>query len=75
MPERYYVASGHGGGWLVFREGTCQAVHRLPGKTQAVQTAKILARSNVPSQVMVEQRNGKFALAFSFDHTSEVRGY
>ena len=66
MPGRYYVASGHGGGWLVFREGTSRAVHRLPDKTQAIQTAKVLARSNSPSQVLVEQPNGKFTLAFHF---------
>lgn len=75
VPGRYFVASGHGGGWLVFREGSNRAVHRLPGKTQAVATARILARSNSPSEVMVEQRNGSFSLAFNFDHTSEVRGY
>lgn len=75
VPGRYFVASGHGGGWLVFREGTSQAVHRLPVKSHAIQTARILARSNSPSEVMVEQHNGTFMLAYNFDQNSEVRGY
>jgi hypothetical protein len=73
--ERYFVATGHGGGWLVFREGNSHAIHRLPGKRQALHTAKIMARSNSPSQVLVEDHRGTFALAYDFDHTNDVRGY
>ncbi|MBN2507484.1 MAG: DUF2188 domain-containing protein [Verrucomicrobia bacterium] len=73
--ERFFVASGHGGGWLVFREGNRSAIHRLPGKKQAVHTARILARSHSPSQVMVENSHGTFALAYAFDSSSDLPRY
>ncbi len=73
-PLRYFVASGQGGGWLVFREGQKRAVHRLPAKKLAVHTAKIMARATSPSEVMVEQRDGSFSLRYDFGR-AEPSGY
>lgn len=64
---RYFVATGRGGGWLIFREGSRNAVHSLPQKLLAVETARTLAREDAPSQVMVEQRDGTFNLTYAFE--------
>lgn len=69
---RFFVTAGDGGGWLIFREGIRQAIHRLPQKLNAVETAKTLARSHAPSHVMVEHPDGSFRLRYTFDAGSEV---
>lgn len=69
---RFFVTMGHGGGWLIFREGIRQAIHRLPQKLNAVETAKTLARSHAPSHVMVEQIDGSIKLKYAFDAGNEM---
>ena len=64
--RRYFVASGHSGGWLIFREGTQRAVLRVLHKGTAVETAKTIAHDNAPSEVIVERRDGSFAVKYSF---------
>jgi hypothetical protein len=65
---RYFVATGNGGGWLVFKEGLQRPVRKLPQKIQAVETAKIMARDEAPSQVFVEKVDGSFFEQYAFDH-------
>ena len=64
---RYFVTTGHSGGWLIFREGRQRAVHHVPLKLVAVETARIMARESAPSQVFVERRDGTFEVKYSFD--------
>lgn len=63
---RYFVATGQSGGWLIFREGKQRAVHSMPQKLLAVETAKIMARESAPSQVFVERCDGTFEVKYSF---------
>jgi hypothetical protein len=67
---RYFVATGHSGGWLIFREGRQKAVHRVPQKFLAVETARIMARESAPSQVFVERYDGTFEVKYSFGPAS-----
>lgn len=64
---RYFVTTGQSGGWLIFREGRQRAVHHVPHKLVAVETARIMARDSAPSQVFVERRDGTFEVKYSFD--------
>jgi hypothetical protein len=63
---RYFVATGNSGGWLVFKEGIQRPVRRMAEKLQAVETAKIMARDEAPSQVFVEKRDGSFFEQYAF---------
>jgi len=63
---RYFVATGNNGGWLVFREGIQRPIHKLAEKIQAVETAKIMARDEAPSQVFVERSDGSFFEQYTF---------
>lgn len=63
---RYFVAPSNVGDWLIFREGTQRAVHRLPVKVVAVETAKTMARESAPSEVLVERRDGRFTVEYTF---------
>jgi hypothetical protein len=70
---RYYVASGMGGGWLIFHEGEHRAIHRQQRKLLAVETAKSIAREHAPSQVIVEREDGTFYLKYDFGPAGEYR--
>lgn len=63
---RYFVATGNSGGWLVFKEGIQRPVRRMAEKLQAVETAKIMARDEAPSQVFVEKPDGSFFEQYAF---------
>ena len=63
---RYFVAAGNNGGWLIFREGIQRPVRKLAAKLQAVETAKIMARDEAPSQVFVERADGSFFERYAF---------
>jgi hypothetical protein len=63
---RFFVAPSNVGDWLIFREGVQRAVHRLPVKVIAVETAKTMARESAPSEVLVERRDGRFTIAYAF---------
>jgi Uncharacterized protein conserved in bacteria (DUF2188) len=63
---RFFVAPSNVGDWLIFREGAQRAVHRLPQKVTAVETAKTMARESAPSEVLVERRNGQFTVEYAF---------
>ena len=63
---RYFVATGSGGGWLVFKEGLQRPVRKMAQKLQAVETAKIMARDDAPSQVFVEKPDGSFFQQYAF---------
>lgn len=66
VPRRYFVTAGRGGGWLVYREGHQRAIFRLFQKGNAVETARTMAHENAPSEVIVEKKDGSFALKYSF---------
>jgi len=57
---RFFVLPSRVGDWLIFREGIQRAIHRLPRKILAVQTAKTMAHDNAPSEVIVERWDGSF---------------
>ena len=63
---RFFVAPSNVGDWLIFREGIQRAVHRLPVKVVAVETAKTMARESAPSEVLVERRDGRFSVEYAF---------
>jgi hypothetical protein len=63
---RFFVAPSNVGDWLIFREGIQRAVHRLPVKIIAVETAKTMARESAPSEVLVERRDGRFSVEYAF---------
>jgi hypothetical protein len=63
---RYFVSTSSGGGWAVFREGEPRALHLLPRRAMALETARTMARMNAPSQVLVEQEEGGFQLQYDF---------
>ena len=72
VTKRYFVTSSKGGGWAIFREGEQRALHRLPRKVIALETARTMARFNAPSQVMVEQEDGSYVLQFDFGADASV---
>jgi hypothetical protein len=63
---RYFVAAGNGGGWLIFREGIQRPVRKMAQKLNAVETARIMARDDAPSQVFVERADGSFFERYAF---------
>ncbi len=68
---RYFVASGMGGGWLIFQEGEQHAIYSQQRKLLAVETAKSIAREHAPSQVIVERPDGTFRLKYDFGPAGE----
>jgi hypothetical protein len=64
--KRYFVSSSPGGGWAIFREGEPRALHKLPRKIIALETARTMARFTAPSQVIVEQEDGSYLLQYDF---------
>jgi hypothetical protein len=72
LSVRYFVATGHGGGWLIFKEGRREALDKIPGKGRAVATAKSMAQADAPSQVIVEHADGRFGLRYEFDRSGEL---
>lgn len=63
---RFFVLSGGGGDWLIYHEGVMNPIESQHGKNLAVENAKSLAKLEAPSEVLVEQRNGTFKLAFAW---------
>ncbi len=72
---RYFVASGMGGGWLIFQEGERRAIHSQQRKILAVETARSIAREHAPSQVMVERADGMFFLKYVFGPAGDCQCY
>jgi len=64
--SRFFVLPSNEGDWLIFREGVQRAVHRLDAKTNAVETAKAMARDYAPSEVIVERRDGRLHRQYVF---------
>ena len=50
----------------MFKEGLQRPVRMMAQKLQAVETAKIMARDEAPSQVFVEKIDGSFFEQFAF---------
>jgi hypothetical protein len=65
---RFFVLPSKTGDWLIFKEGLQRAVHRVPGKIVAVETARAMARDYAPSEVIVERRDGSFYRRYAFAH-------
>jgi Uncharacterized protein conserved in bacteria (DUF2188) len=62
---RFFVTSGVGREWLIYREGAMNPIDNYRRKTEAVDHAKLLARRQPPSQVLVEQKDGSFKVQFA----------
>jgi hypothetical protein len=62
---RFFVLSGGGGEWMIYREGVMNPVESQPGKLLALENAKALAKLESPSEVLVEQRNGTFKVQYA----------
>jgi hypothetical protein len=67
---KFYVTSGVGREWLIYREGVMNPIDNYPRKTEAVEHAKLLARQQAPSEVLVEQRDGSFKRQYVCEGTS-----
>jgi hypothetical protein len=63
-PTRFFVLSGGGGEWLIYREGVMNPIDSQTGKPLAIENARALAKLEAPSEVLVEQRNGGFKLQY-----------
>ena len=63
---RFFVLPSNGGEWLIFKEGLQRAIHRVPEKVNAVETARAMARDYAPSEVIVERRDGSFFRQYAF---------
>jgi Uncharacterized protein conserved in bacteria (DUF2188) len=65
---RFFVLPSKSGDWLIFKEGLQRAVHRVPWKNVAVETARQMALNYTPSEVIVERRDGSFYRRYAFAH-------
>jgi hypothetical protein len=63
--NRFFVLSGGGGQWLIYREGVMNPIESQHGKLLAIENAKALAKLESPSEVLVEQRNGTFKVQYA----------
>jgi len=68
LVARFFVLPSRSGDWLIFKEGLQRAVHRVPGKNIAVETARALALNYTPSEVIVERPDGSFYRRYAFAH-------
>lgn len=57
--------TGGQGGWVIYREGEMTPVQSHRRKTEAVDSAKLLARQEAPGEVLVEQKDGSFKSCFA----------
>ena len=56
--KTYFVSTHEGGGWKVQAEGTSRATSVHKTKGEAVASARELARSKPPSQLLVYKQDG-----------------
>ncbi len=66
QPKRYFVTGSPGGGWAIFREGEPKPLAQVPRKINALETARTMARYNLPSEVIVEQEDGSYQIQYEF---------
>jgi hypothetical protein len=69
---RFFVLSGGGGEWLIYREGVMNPIESQPGKLLAIENAKALAKLESPGEVLVEQRNGTFKVQYASPASTRV---
>jgi hypothetical protein len=72
MTRKTYFVSPLQGGWKVTKEGGL-VLGTYPTEDGAIQAARIVARSNQPSEVMVQFKDGIFRTAWTFDETPAQR--
>jgi hypothetical protein len=64
--RKTYFVSASEGGWNVTKDGGL-VLGTYPSKEGAVQAAKIVAKSNQPSQVKVQLDDGAFQTEWTYD--------
>lgn len=53
----------------MFKEGIHRPVRKMAEKLQALETARIMARDEAPSQVFVEKPDGSFFEQYAFSNS------
>jgi len=66
VARKTYFVSPSGGGWNVTKDGGL-VLGTYPSKEGAVQAARIVAKSNQPSQVKVQLDDGSFQTEWTYD--------
>jgi uncharacterized protein DUF2188 len=64
--RKTYFVSASGGGWNVTKDGGL-ILGTYPSKEGAAQAARIVAKSNRPSQVKVQLDDGSFQTEWTYD--------
>lgn len=64
--RKTYFVSASGGGWNVTKDGGL-ILGSYPSKEGAAQAARIVAKSNQPSQVKVQLSDGTFQTEWTYD--------
>jgi hypothetical protein len=72
MTRKTYFVSPLQGGWKVTKEGGL-VLGTYPTEDGAMQAARIVAKSNQPSEVMVQFKDGAFRTAWTYDHDPSHR--
>lgn len=67
VTRKTYFVSPSEGGWKVTKDGGL-VLGMYPSKEGATQTARIVAKSNRPSQVKVQLEDGTFQTEWSYDN-------
>ena len=66
MTRKTYFVSPFEGGWKVTKDGGL-VLGTYPTEDGAIQAARIVAKSNQPSQVMVQLKDGTFQTEWTYD--------
>jgi hypothetical protein len=66
MTRKTYFVSPLEGGWKVTKDGGL-VLGTYPTEEGAIQAARIVAKSNQPSEVMVQFKDGVFRTAWTYD--------
>jgi hypothetical protein len=69
MTRKTYFVSASGGGWNVTKDGGL-ILGSYQSKEAAAQAARIVAKSNQPSQVKVQLSDGTFQTEWTYDDDS-----
>jgi hypothetical protein len=72
MTRKTYFVSPSEGGWKVTKDGGL-VLGTYPSKEAAVQSARIVAKSNQPSQVKVQLNDGAFQTEWTMTTTPSRR--
>jgi hypothetical protein len=65
-PTKYFVIRTSDGKWDIFQEGHKRPLQSIRNKVLAIETVKLIARYNAPSQVMIERPDGSIHLRYTY---------